>query len=88
MKVLGDRILVEVISQQQHLHASGLLTIDPDAPEVMGTVIWAPADGDVQIDDVVIFPPSAGQVMEHDAKRMLVLKSDDILAIYDEPGAH
>lgn len=88
MRVLGDRILVETLPQQEHIHASGLVTVEDRAPEVMGTVVWAPEHGDVQIDDVVIFAPSAGQIMEHDGKRLLVLQEDEILAIYDEPGAN
>lgn len=88
MRVLGDRILVEAINQQEHVHASGLISLEAYAPSVLGTVVWAPANGDVRIDDVVIFPPSAGQEMHHDGKSLLVLQADDILAVYDESGAN
>lgn len=83
LQVIGDRVIVKTEDQSLTERESGLVTVEYDAPEVIGTVI-ACADGlDVRLGDVVIFPPSAGQVLEWNAKRHLVLFADEILAVYE-----
>jgi len=82
LTVLRDRVLVKPESQREY-EASGLYVADDDAPDVMGTVIACAEGLDVQADDVVIFPPSAGQVMEHNGERLIVLEADEILAVVE-----
>lgn len=87
MRVLGDRVLIKAINQQEHETASGLLTLESHAPEVIGTVMEI-GDGvchaDFNVGNLVVFSPVAGQVMEHDGERFVVLEQDEILAVFDE----
>lgn len=83
LSVLGDRVLVRTENQQESQTASGLITLEDYAPEVIGTVV-ACADGlDVRPEDVVIFAPSAGQLLDHEGERYLVLEHDEILAVVE-----
>jgi chaperonin GroES len=77
----GDRVIVKPENQQEYEH-SGLYVVDHYAPDVMGTVI-ACGPGDVKVDDVVLFPPTAGQVLEHGGERYLVLREDELIAVVE-----
>lgn len=83
LNVLGDRVLVKTEPQGEYRTASGLHVAEDYAPEVLGTVI-ACADGlDVRPDDVVIFPPSAGQLFDYEGERYLAVQHDEILAVVE-----
>lgn len=83
LSVLGGRVLVKAESQQESRTASGLVTVEDYAPDVIGTVV-ACADGlDVHPNDIVIFSPSAGQLMDYGGDRYLVLTHDEILAVVE-----
>lgn len=86
MRVLGDRVLVKAINQAEHETASGLLTIEHHAPEVIGTVMELGGDiayPDFGVGDMVLFSPLAGQAMDHEGERFVVLEQDEILAVFD-----
>lgn len=87
MRVLGERVLIKAINQQEHETASGLYTVEHHAPEVIGTVMEV-GDGvchaDFAVGNMVLFSPLAGQVMDHDGERFVVLEQDEILAVFDE----
>jgi len=84
LAVLGDRVLVRAVPREETITDSGLIALPEESADVMGTVI-ACADGlDVKTEDVVIFPPSAGQVLEHEGERYIVLGHDEILAVVEE----
>ena len=80
---LSDRVIVKAESQKEYTSDAGLYVADDGALDVVGTVVAVGTVTDVQVDDVVIFPPSAGQVLEHDGDRYLVLRSDDLLAVVE-----
>lgn len=83
MQVVGERVIVRTEDQSQTERPSGILTIENHAPNVVGVVV-ACADGlDVQVDDVVIFPPNAGQALIYQDAPYLVLEPDEILAVYE-----
>lgn len=83
LQVIGDRVIVQTEDQSVTERASGIVTIEDYAPNVIGTVI-ACADGlDVKAGDIVIFPPSAGQVLAWQGAEHLVLGADEILAVYE-----
>lgn len=79
----GQRVIVATEDQSRTERPSGLVTIEAYAPDVIGRVVACAEGLDVTVDDVVIFPPSAGQVLVWEDTRYLVLQPDDILAIYD-----
>lgn len=80
----GDRVLIAPIPQREHAMASGLLTIEHDTPDVIGRIVSAGASvDDVAVDDVVIFPPSAGQRVEFQGERYLMLRSDELLGVWE-----
>lgn len=84
LTIRGPRVVVETIAQDRHEHASGLVTVESYAPEVMGTIVAAGDVRDVQVGDTVLFPPSAGQVVEWEEGRFVVLREDELLAIWED----
>lgn len=83
LAVLGDRVLIAPINQREHETASGLLTIEHDTPDVIGRIVSVGDVTDVAVDDVVIFPPSAGQRVDFQGERYLVLQSDELLGVWE-----
>jgi len=87
MRVLGERVLIKAIHQAEHETASGILTVEHHAPDVIGTIEEI-GDGvchaDFQVGNLVVFSPVAGQVMDHEGERFVVLEQDEILAVFDE----
>ena len=81
LMIRGDRVIVK--AAEQPTMQNGLHLPDSYAPDVMGTVIAAGSVRDVQVDDVVIFPPSAGQVLEYESARYLVLHEDELIAVVE-----
>lgn len=79
----GDRVIVQPERQQEFTTDSGLYVADDEAMEVIGTVRAVGQVTEVQVDDVVIFPPSAGVPLDHGGERWLVLHEHDILAIWE-----
>ena len=87
MRVLGDRVLIKAITQADHETASGLFTVENHAPEVIGTVMEIGGDvdfADFSIGDLVLFSPLAGQAMDHEGERFVVLAHDAIWGVFDE----
>ena len=84
LAVRGPRVLVQMADQSEYEQASGIITIQAHEPGVIGTVI-ACGDRvtDVQVNDVVLFPPGAGQEMDFNGERYLVLDEDEVLLIWD-----
>lgn len=85
--MLGDRVLVKAIHQQEHTHASGIISLESHAPDVIGTVEQIGSDvqsPDFAVGDTVMFPPSAGQEAAYDGETYIALEVDDILAVFDE----
>ncbi len=81
----GDRVLIAPIPQREHETASGLYTVEHDTPDVLGRVVSAGANvADVAVDDVVIFPPSAGQRVDFQGERYLLLQSDELLGVWEQ----
>ena len=87
LQVIGDRVIVQTEDQSVTERPSGLVTIESYAPNVIGTVIACAEGPDVKVGDVVIFPPSAGQVLEWNGAEHLVLGADEILAVYEGVNA-
>lgn len=83
LAVRGDRVLIAPITQREHETDSGLLTIEHDTPDVIGRIVSAGDVTDVQVNDVVIFPPSAGQRVEFQGERYLMLRSDELLGVWE-----
>ena len=78
----GDRVIVK--AETQHIYRQrSIFVTDQYAPDVMGTVVAAGDGLDVKPDDVVIFPPSAGQVLEYEGERYLVLREEELLAVVE-----
>ena len=83
LTVRGDRVLVVPESQEVYEQPSGLVTVESYAPEVLGTVVACGDVRDVRVGDVVLFPPSAGQHLEYDETRYLVLHESEVLATWE-----
>lgn len=79
--IRGDRVIVKAAPQPTEIN--GLYVPDSYAPDVIGTVIACGDVRDVQVDDVVIWPPSAGQVLEYENERYLVLREAELLAVVE-----
>ena len=86
IRPLKDRVIVETARQTESATPSGVILIEDHAPAVVGRVIAAPETAEIQPEDVVIFPPSAGQPLDLDGSSYLVLDAEEILAIYESEG--
>lgn len=83
LAMFGDRVLVAPENQAETERESGIVTIEAYAPEVMGTIVAVGDVRDVQLGDVVIFPPSAGLEVEWEGQHYLSLREDELLAIVE-----
>lgn len=83
LTVFGNRVLVKAEDQSVTERDSGIVTIESYAPEVIGTIVAVGDVRDVKVDDVVLFSPEAGQVLDHDHARYLVLAEDELLAVVE-----
>ena len=81
LMIRGDRVIVKAAEPPTEIN--GLYVPDSYAPDVIGTVIACGDVQDVQVDDVVIWPPSAGQVLEYENARYLVLTESELLAVVE-----
>lgn len=79
----GNRVLVATEDQSVTEHASGIVIVEDHAPSVMGTIVACGDVRDVQIEDVVLFPPEAGQELEHEGQRYLILTEDELIAVLE-----
>lgn len=79
----GNRVLVAPEDQSVTEFASGLVGIESYAPSVMGTVVACGAVQAVKLDDVVLFAPEAGQEVEYQDRRYLVLTEDELIAVLE-----
>lgn len=88
---LGARVLVEPL-RPPIVTASGIELIEQRVPETMGRVVACgdtvpplPPDS-VKVGDVVLFSWTAGQELQLEDGRFIMLHQDDVLAIVeDEP---
>ncbi len=83
MRVIGNRILVETESQAETLRPSGVITLENHDPRTVGRVIACPEGQDIQMGNVVIFGPHAGQSIELNGTTVVVLELDEVEAIYE-----
>ncbi|MEK7323698.1 MAG: co-chaperone GroES [Chloroflexota bacterium] len=93
LKPLGDRLVVEPLEQEE-MTVSGIVLPEtakekPQRGSVLATGPGARDDQgkriamDVQVGDVVLFAKYAGSEIKLDAKKLLILKESDILAIVE-----
>lgn len=82
--MLGCRVLVAAEDQSLYERPDGLVIVESYAPDVLGTVVAHGDVAEVGIGDVVVFPPSAGQVMEYDGRRYLVMDESELLAVLED----
>jgi chaperonin GroES len=91
LKPLGDRVVVEPIEQEE-MTASGLVLPETAKEKPQKGVVLAVGPGgrddsgkrvalDVSVGDTVLFAKYAGTEFKVDAKKLLILKESDLLAI-------
>lgn len=83
LTVRGPRVLVEAEDQSITERESGIVTVEQDLPDVVGVIVAAGTVWDVTVGDAVIFPPSAGQVVEWGGRRYVALREDELLAVVE-----
>lgn len=76
-------MLVATEDQSVTEFASGIIGIEDYAPSVMGTVVACGDVRDVKLDQVVLFPPEAGQELEYEGQRYLVLDENELIAVWE-----
>lgn len=82
LQVRGDRVIVRLETQPVQ-KINSLYLVDQYAPDVMGTIIACGETVDVKLDDLVIFPESAGQRMDYEGEPLLVLREDELIAVLE-----
>lgn len=85
LHVRGPRVLIRPENQAETTRDSGLIVIQQEHPNVIGTVI-AVGDRvcDVKTGDMVLFTPESGQPMDYGEEHYLVIYEDELLAVWDE----
>jgi len=81
--VRGNRVLVQPEDQSVTEHGSGIVMIEDHAPSVMGTIVACGDVQDVVLGNVVLFPPEAGQELEYQDQRYLMLREDELIAVLE-----
>ena len=84
-KPLANRVLVERVDEPQKT-ASGIIIPDnakekPQEAKVLAIGPEVEEDGQINVDDVVVFGKYSGTEITVDGKELLILSSDDILGI-------
>lgn len=80
---LKDRVIVRTEDQTESRTEAGLHVIDEGAKRVIGTVISVGHVTEIKPNDVVIFSPFAGSRLDHEGESLLVLREEDILAVWE-----
>ena len=84
LRMTDRRVLVQMDIQTEHTMPSGVIAVESYDPGVIGTVIAVgPQVRDVQPEDVVLFPPGAGQELEMEGQPFLILDEDEVIARWD-----
>lgn len=93
LKPLGDRLVVEPLEQEE-MTASGIVLPETAKEKPQKGSVLATGPGardeqgrriamDVQVGDIVLFAKYGGTEIKLDAKKLLILKESDILAIVE-----
>ncbi|HLS65594.1 MAG TPA: co-chaperone GroES [Pseudogracilibacillus sp.] len=92
IKPLGDRVVIELVEQEEKT-ASGIVLPDsaqekPQEGKVIAVGSGAIVDGqrvplEVKENDRIIFSKFAGTEVKYDGKEYLILRESDILAVVD-----
>ncbi len=92
LKPLGDRVIIKVLEKEEKT-SSGIVLPDKAKEKPQEGEVLAVGDGrilddgtrvqmDVKVGDRVIFSKYAGSEVKLDGEEYLILRQDDILAIY------
>ena len=83
VKPLGDRVVIEPIEQQE-MTASGIVLPDTAKEKPQQGLVLAvgpDVEGEIKVDNKVLYAKYAGTEIKIDAKDVLILREDDILAL-------
>lgn len=80
LKPIGGRVIVE--QEVERLSTALILDLEDDLKLPKGVIV-AVGDCDLKIGDKVYFNEIVGSRIKHDGKEYLILKLQDILAVYD-----
>ena len=83
VKPLGDRVVIEPIEQEE-MTASGIVLPDTakEKPQQGLVLVVGPdVEGDIKVDNKVLYAKYAGTEIKVDDKDVLILREDDILAL-------
>lgn len=78
----GDRVIVKAETPKIYQQGS-IYVADQYAPDVMGIVVACGEVEEVKVDDVVIFPDTAGQRLDYEGERYIVLRESEVLAVVE-----
>ncbi len=92
LKPLGDRVIIKVLEKEDKT-SSGIVLPDKAKEKPQEGEVKAVGDGrilddgtrvqmDVKVGDTVIFSKYAGSEIKLDGEEYLILRQDDILAVY------
>ncbi len=92
LKPLGDRVIIKVLEKEEQT-SSGIVLPDKAKEKPQEGKVKAVGDGrilddgtraqmDVKVGDTVIFSKYAGSEIKLDGEEYLILRQDDILAVY------
>lgn len=92
LKPLGDRVIIKVLEKEEKT-SSGIVLPDKAKEKPQEGEVKAVGDGrilddgtrvqmDVKVGDKVIFSKYAGSEVKLDGEEYLILRQDDILAVY------
>jgi len=92
LKPLGDRVIIKVLEKEEKT-SSGIVLPDKAKEKPQEGEVKAVGDGkvlddgtraqmDVKVGDKVIFSKYAGSEIKLDGEEYLILRQDDILAVY------
>lgn len=98
LRPLTDRILIKPDPTGDTITASGVLLVEHWKPENLGEVVAVPVRAEVHcpecgsrvfakpcvsVGDLVLFSHQSGQDITIDGERYLLMREDDLLAVYE-----
>ncbi|HHX76022.1 MAG TPA: co-chaperone GroES [Acholeplasmataceae bacterium] len=85
LKPLSDHVILSYIKEEEKTASGIILTTEAKEKQSMGKVVAiGPKVEDIKVDDKVVYQSYSGTKTKFNDEEYLIIKAEDILAIYED----
>ena len=85
LKPLSDHVILSYIKEEEKTASGIILTTEVKDKQSMGKVVAiGPKVEDIKVDDKVVYQSYSGTKTKFNDEEYLIIKAEDILAIYED----